>query len=149
MSILRYWHSFWKLSAARRAFVLEAVFWLALARIEILCVPFPVIARRIGRLTPPGSVVDSAVDRDTVGAISWAINRAAVLLPVRMVCLPRALAAWRMLHRRGIPVRIHFGAARGPDGKTLRTHAWVDAAGHEVTGYPEARDFVEIAVLAQ
>jgi hypothetical protein len=30
------------------------------------------------------------------------------------VCLPRALAAWQMLHLRGIWSRVHYGALRDP-----------------------------------
>jgi hypothetical protein len=38
---------------------------------------------------------------------------------------------------------MHFGAAKGSD-KPLDTHAWLDAAGVEVTGYPAAAAFAEI-----
>ena len=37
-----------------------------------------------------------------------------------------------------------IGAARGTD-KPLDAHAWLDAAGVEVTGYPVAEGFAEIA----
>ena len=40
---------------------------------------------------------------------------------------------------------MHFGAAKGQD-KPLDAHAWLDAAGVEVTGYPVANTFAEIAV---
>jgi hypothetical protein len=39
---------------------------------------------------------------------------------------------------------MHFGAARGAD-TPLDAHAWLDAAGVEVTGYPLAGNFTEIA----
>ena len=39
---------------------------------------------------------------------------------------------------------LHFGAARGQD-KPLDAHAWLDAAGVDVTGYPVAQNFAEIA----
>jgi hypothetical protein len=39
---------------------------------------------------------------------------------------------------------LHFGAAKGKD-KPIDAHAWLDAAGIEVTGYPVARQFAEIA----
>ncbi len=81
--------------------------------------------------------------------ISWAINRSAWLLPVRLVCLPRALAAWQMLHVRGIWSRIHCGASRDPERAKLITHAWVDVCGIEVTGYPEAHHCVEIGFFAR
>jgi hypothetical protein len=60
------------------------------------------------------------------------------------VCLPQAMAARVMLKRRGVSSVMHFGAARGED-KPLDAHAWLDAAGVEVTGYPVADQFAEIA----
>jgi hypothetical protein len=54
------------------------------------------------------------------------------------------MAARMMLARRGIASTMHFGAGRGRD-KPLDAHAWLDAAGVEVTGYPLAAGLVEIA----
>jgi len=54
------------------------------------------------------------------------------------------MAARLMLKRRGIRSVMHFGAAKGAE-KPFDAHAWVDAAGVEVTGYPVAADFVAIA----
>ena len=49
-----------------------------------------------------------------------------------------------MLKRRGVGSVLHFGAAKG-EQKPLDAHAWLDAAGVEVTGYPVAAKFTEIA----
>jgi hypothetical protein len=54
------------------------------------------------------------------------------------------MAAHSMLARRGVASVMHFGAAKGQD-KPLDTHAWLDAAGVEVTGYPVAKQLTEIA----
>jgi hypothetical protein len=54
------------------------------------------------------------------------------------------MAAQAMLRRRGVHSVMHFGAARGAD-MPLDAHAWLDAAGVEVTGYPVAENFTEIA----
>jgi hypothetical protein len=42
---------------------------------------------------------------------------------------------------------MHFGTAKG-EALTLSAHAWLDAAGVEVTGYPLDGSFAEIACLA-
>jgi len=135
----------------------EASFWLILARLAILSVPFPWIACRIGRLHQPGTSLQNqpcdsefSIDgADTARSVSWAIDRAARVLPVQLVCLPRAIAAWQMLRRRGIRVHIHFGASREAGLESPSSHAWVDAHGVEVTGYPEAHNCVEIGFFAQ
>jgi|HubBroStandDraft_4_1064222.scaffolds.fasta_scaffold462137_1 hypothetical protein len=41
---------------------------------------------------------------------------------------------------------IDSGAAKGTD-KPLDAHAWLDAAGVKVTGYPKAENFAEIACV--
>jgi len=150
MSISRYWRKFRGLSRRQRSLLLEAAFWLAVARLAVVFVCFPRIARHIGRLHAPADLrADSSQDGADAREISWAIDRSARLLPVRLVCLPQALAAWQMLHLRGIWSRVHFGASRDPQRAPLTTHAWVDACGMEVTGYPEAYHCVEIGFFAQ
>jgi hypothetical protein len=152
MSIRQLWHRFRRLPQSRRALIFEAAFWLVFSRLAILFVPFPRIAHRIGRLHPPGTfplnqLRDSALSIDgsiVARSISWAIDRAALVLPLRLVCLPRALAAWHMLRRRRIQGRVHFGASRKTGQGSLNSHAWVDACGVEVTGYPEAHNCIEI-----
>jgi hypothetical protein len=75
--------------------------------------------------------------------ISWAVTRAARYAPFRALCLPQAMAAKLMLERRGIPSALHFGARRG-QCKPIDLHAWLDAAGVEVAGYPIAKTFTEV-----
>jgi len=146
----RLWRRFRRLPGGRRLLLLEAAFWLTAARLAILLVPFPRIARYLGELHPPAREPDRFL-REAAAArgVSWAIERSAPFLPFRVVCLPRALAGWQMLHRRRIVSRVHFGAARDAAGAKLRAHAWLDADGVEVTGYPEAHNCAEIGYLAR
>jgi hypothetical protein len=135
----------------RRALLAEAALWLLLARLTLVLVPFPSVARRLGSFVPPS---DLRIAQGRSGSpsghvllaeeIGWAVTRAARHLPYRVVCLPQAMAARIMLRRRGVPSVIHFGAAIGAE-KPLDTHAWLDAAGVEVTGFPVAETFAEIA----
>jgi hypothetical protein len=72
------------------------------------------------------------------------VTRGALYVPFKAVCLPQAMAARIMLGRRGVASALHFGAAKG-ETKPLDAHAWLDAAGVKVTGYPVALRFAEIA----
>jgi hypothetical protein len=117
----------------------------------LLVVPFPNLARRLGTFVPPTDPRTAHAQNGTTPEqtrlaeeIGWAVTRAARYLPFKAVCLPQAMAARVMLKRRGIKSVMHFGAARGTE-KPLDAHAWLDAAGVEVTGYPVAKDFTEIA----
>ena len=133
----------------RRALVAEAVLCLLLARLALIFVPFPKLARRLGRFVPPDesrrlAAAPAAPQVQLAADVGWAVTRAARYVPFRAVCLPQAMAARLMLARRGITSTMHFGAARGED-RPLDAHAWLDAAGVEVTGYPVANRFAEIA----
>jgi hypothetical protein len=142
---------FGEIGPRRRALLMEAALWLLAARIALIAVPFPRLARRLGAFVAPtdervarvahdGSPDDARIAEE----IGWATVRAARHVPFRAVCLPQAMAARIMLRRRGVASVLHFGAAKGKD-KPIDAHAWLDAAGVEVTGYPVAAQFSEIA----
>ena len=142
---------FGQIDNSRRALLPEAVTYLLVARLALIFVPFPQLARRLGsfvsptdpRAAPAATEPDSEVAR-LAQEISWAVTRAARYVPFKAVCLPQAMAARVMLKRRGVKSVMHFGAAKGAL-KPLDAHAWLDAAGVEVTGYPVAENFAEIA----
>ena len=135
----------------RRALIVEAAAWLLAARLALFFAPFPTIARRLGAFVPPADPRVAATAAPTTAEqaqlakdISWAVTRGAVHVPFKAVCLPQAMAARIMLKRRGVASAMHFGAARGTD-KPLDAHAWLDAAGVKVTGYPVGPQYAEIA----
>jgi hypothetical protein len=135
----------------RRALLAEAVAYLLAARLALIFVPFPRLARRLGTFVPPAEARASQVQTEAAPDqarlaedIGWAVTRAARYVPFKAVCLPQAMAARVMLKRRGVKSVMHFGAAKGTE-KPLDAHAWLDAAGVEVTGYPVAENFAEIA----
>ncbi|MDH7970556.1 lasso peptide biosynthesis B2 protein [Sphingomonas sp. AR_OL41] len=135
-----------------RLLLAEAIWNLAAARFQLATQPFPQIARRLGGFVTPGharaSVKPAGPDEEAIAAmVGWAVTRAARHVPFKAVCLPQAMAAKAMLARRGIASVIHFGTRRG-EALTLAAHAWVDAAGVEVTGYPVEDKFTEIACIA-
>lgn len=132
----------------RRALVIEAVICLLLSRLALIFIPFPRLARRLGTFVPPSDLRVSAAPSSqenvrTAEDIGWAVTRAARHVPFKAVCLPQAMTARVMLKRRGVSSVLHFGAGKGEE-KPLEAHAWLDAAGVEVTGYPVAKNFAEI-----
>ena len=142
---------FGQIDNRRRALLVEAVTCLLAARLALIFIPFPRLARRLGAFAPPadprvaqagaGTAADQARLAEDIG---WAVTRAARYVLFKAVCLPQAMAAQAMLRRRGVKSVMHFGVAKGT-GKPLDAHAWLDAAGVEVTGYPVAKSFAEIA----
>jgi hypothetical protein len=134
-----------------RLLVIEAVVSLLLARLALVFIPFSRLARLLGTVVPPGNA--RVLQARLKGAnkqvraaeeVSWAVTRSARYVPFRAVCLPQAMAARIMLKRRGVSSVLHFGVGKGKK-KPLEAHAWLDAAGIEVTGYPVPKSFAEIA----
>ena len=139
---------FLTISGQRRALLAEAVARLWLARLTLIFIPFPILAKRLGTFVPPSDERAARARTRTTQAelaaeIGWVVTRSARYVPFKAVCLPQAMAARMMLKRRGVASVMHFGAAKGKD-KPLDAHAWLDAAGVEVTGYPVAQGFAEI-----
>ena len=135
----------------RRALLAEAVAYLLAARLALIFVPFPRLARRLGTFVPPAAARATQVATETAPdqtqlaeQIGWAVTRAARYVAFKAVCLPQAMAARVMLKRRGVQSVMHFGVAKDTE-KPLDAHAWLDAAGVEVTGYPVVNNFAEIA----
>lgn len=144
-------HSFTALERSSKRLVVEAAFGLLVARLELLMVPFSVLARRFGDFVPPtdprvaaAKTVSDAEQRRLIEAVGFAMAMAARNVPFEAVCLPQAMAAKAMLERRGVASIMHFGAGFG-NVKPIDAHAWLDAAGLPVTGYPVSPDMAEIA----
>lgn len=136
---------------SRQLLVVEAVGTLLWARIALLVVPFQRLAARWGTLVPASDARAEPTHAlpataDTARAIGWAVTAAASVMPFKAVCMQQAVAAHRMLARRRIPAVLHYGAGRDPQG-ALVAHAWLDAAGVHVTGYPVAPTIAEIGAF--
>ena len=79
----------------------------------------------------------SAPDNKIVTRVSWAVQAVSRHSPIALVCLPQAIAAQRMLARRGIPSTLYLGV-RKPNDRDLAAHAWL-RAGHRVVTGDQAR----------
>jgi hypothetical protein len=150
-SIRRPLRRFAQVDNRRRLLVVEAVVCLLAARLALILIPFPRLAGWLGTFVPPSDprasrtpANGSPEQAELAQLAGWAVTRSARYVPFKAVCLPQAMAAQFMLRRRGITSVMHFGAGKGTD-KPLNAHAWLDAAGVEVTGYPVAPNLAEIA----
>ncbi|MEG3124146.1 lasso peptide biosynthesis B2 protein [Sphingomonas sp. GB1N7] len=149
-SILRKLRTLSGVGAKRQLLVAEAVASMLRARITVLVRPFPKVSARFGTFVPPtdprvaASGADATSEQVRIAKdIGWAVAAAAPFMPFRSVCLQQAMAAHAMLRRRGIASVMHFGASPG-DEKPIDAHAWLDAAGVKVTGYPVAKNMPEL-----
>lgn len=135
----------------KRALVAEACVRLALAETRLRL--FPLKRQGLRDLVPAAhspSVEPTAgggqAERQAALDVGWAVTRIAGYFPSSAMCLAQALAARAMLRRRGIGSVLHVGVARS-EAAPFEAHAWLDAAGVEVTGYPVPPHFREIGCL--
>jgi hypothetical protein len=140
------------LPGADRAVLVEAAAWLCLLRLGLAILPFRLIAPWLGSYmaeslqTPLAPAEEASVRR-----ISWSIAAAARHLPCKATCLPQALAAHAMLHRRGLSSTIYFGARDAPSTRHgLEFHAWSRTGRLDVTGseLKDTFDFVSCFCFA-
>ncbi len=136
--------------------LVEAALLLTAARIRLASRPFRDVARKFGE---PGNPLPSSIGvrrcdpalLRTVRSVAWAVRIAARVLPFDAVCLPQGIAGKAMLRRRGISSVLHFGVSRhGTDAERAAAaispaHAWLEAEGCRVTGYPVEDRYVEVA----
>lgn len=140
------------MGSARWRLMVEATCSLALASLALRIVPFRQIAGRLGKVLPPSEAAALLADappaperRQVVDDVSWAVRTASARMPFRALCLEQAIAAKYMLRRRRITGALHLGVVPGGDGAGMTAHAWLDAAGAKVTGYPIAAHLTEVA----
>jgi len=116
----------------RLTLTIEALAWLAVAELARRGLPF----RHVVRLLQPAVVAkdlkpgeaDRIADR-----VAWAIAAAARRAPWRAVCFHEAIAAQRMLARRGVAAVAHYGVLRDDQGH-LPAHIWISVADRIVVG---------------
>lgn len=150
--IARKIRTFVQMGSERRRLLAEAMFSLALASLALKLVPFRVIAARLGKALDPAeaaALLAHAAEvperRQVIYDVSWAVRTAAAYMPFRALCFEQAIAAKHMLQRRRIAGALHLGVVLGGAGADMTAHAWLDAAGAKVTGYPIAAHLTEVA----
>lgn len=147
---MRRLRKFAALPPADRRLTVEAAAWLTVALGLLALLPFRRIAGRFGEVTDRDAPMASPADvrRQTEARrIGQAVERAARHLPVNARCLPQAIAAKAMLHRRGIASTMHFGmqlSDGGSDGR-IKAHAWVTVGETGVIGVPASTGFTVLA----
>jgi hypothetical protein len=142
-----------RMGGGRRWLMAEATLWLALAGLALRVLQFRTIARHLGQSLTPAEAAARMAEAPAAGDpltlvrdIGWAVRCAADHLPFPALCLQQAIAGKCMLRRRRIRGALHLGVAtrKGPDG-AMTAHAWLDAAGVEMTGCPVTSEYTEVA----
>lgn len=136
-----------------RPILIEALFEIAICTV-LTALPERWYFRLLGlrRIEAPRDEAGGAVPQADIAralAVGQAVESVGRRVAFRAVCLQRALAARRMLSRRGIDVTVHFGLRRHGDAangrRTLSAHAWTTVGDAVVIGQaPGLADYVVV-----
>jgi hypothetical protein len=124
----RFWQ-FLRLSAAERNVLLVAIPLVAVIRLSLFIVPFPLLYRTwtssLPRLARTGSAENASPER-----IVRLVAAASRLVPGAR-CLTRAVAAQLLLARQGNLVELRIGVRK--QGDRLEAHAWLENQGAPIS----------------
>ena len=113
--------------------LVEAIAVLVWSKIRLQTIPFAVLTSDLGVQQADTFRQISATDRKQSSKISWAVQTAAHYVPLRLVCLPQAMAASFMLGRRGISSTLYLGV-KIDQANAFTAHAWLRSGLKWVTG---------------
>ena len=130
----------------RRLLLAEAVASLAAAWLAIHTLPYRWLIQGFRRPFR-GPQVQGEGRAFRVHEVRWAVDAASRGLPWRVLCFPRAVAAWWMLRRRGVATVLYYGGLTTPE-RGLSTHVWLQDGNSGVVGLAEAEGFAVLARYA-
>ncbi|MHA1528089.1 MAG: lasso peptide biosynthesis B2 protein [Alphaproteobacteria bacterium] len=140
--------SFLRAPARRKALALEAMGELARACLVTL-LPARIYTRDFGSvaLTPDAAV--DAVCPKAASDVGRMVEVVAQVMPFRALCLQQAVAARRMLHRRGLRATVYLGVKRNAADRKLAgqggaAHAWVEVGSQVVNGDTNLGDYAVV-----
>ena len=126
--------TFLALDGSDRIATIEAMVELLWAKYLVHAVPPRRWRSRFGPLAQAEAEHDLSPERlATTRRVRLAVDRARRNIPTDPNCLPQALAARRMLERRGIGAELFLGTLRD-DAGVPRFHAWLKVGPEWVTG---------------
>jgi hypothetical protein len=126
---------FLQFPVARKLLLLEALYFLAVARLAMFLLPFRRVATWLGTVgaETPQTAAEEFIRQ--AREIAWAIAVLARRVPWDSRCLAQALAGTAMLRRRSLEGTVSFGAGRDGESK-FSAHAWLRFGPLMVTGGP-------------
>jgi len=131
------------LSGPEKWIFLRATWCLLWIKAGLALLPFPTFRKWYHRLSSPSRLQepDPGLTQRTV----WAVDTAANLLPLELLCLPRALATKYLL--RNFPaLTLEIGIEINP-AKQFEAHAWVEQNGNIIIGrWPETVSYKRLWV---
>lgn len=83
---------------------------------------------------------------ETIDELSWSVRTIAKKVPFRALCFEQGLTLQRMLRRRGIDARLHYGIGKN-DASLIEAHVWVNVGDRVVIGEQGQERFQSVAIF--
>lgn len=141
--MLRKWKAFARMPLGMKLLMLEAYLFLGWSRVLKL-LPFAKVAPSLGAQmqetpwSPPIQEHERIIRR-----VSKAVCTMSRYTVWESQCLVKAIAAMKMLHRRGIDSTLYLGTARDDSGQLI-AHAWLRSGPFYLTGFEGMERFTVV-----
>jgi hypothetical protein len=145
MKFLSRIHKFFLLNPKQMLLLMEAYFYLGWARL-LKRRPFSSVAPSLGTHMSETTYEDIESESPLIEKISKVIDTMSRYTLWESQCLVKALAAMKMLERRGLESTLYLGTAKDEDGKMV-AHAWLRSGAYYVTGEEEMRKFTVVSTF--
>lgn len=113
----------------------ECLFDLSIAKLYVLFLPFRFYAKKLGVSQYELFYVDMEKKKKSLVTIKMVIKRMPRFVPWKSKCLDQAIAAQRMLKRRGLPTTCYFGVVKSENHEKMNAHAWIRSGKEWIAGY--------------
>ncbi|WP_227394757.1 lasso peptide biosynthesis B2 protein [Jeotgalibacillus aurantiacus] len=125
----------------------EAYIQLAYGRL-FKALPFEKASLKLGERMKETSHELKDQDRQTLAAVSQAVQIMSRYTPWESMCLVQAVAAMNMLSRRDIPSTLYLGTGKDESGK-LAAHAWLRSGPFIITGAKGRSRYTVVGMFAK
>lgn len=126
--------------------MVEALLFLAWGRLS-KSIPFSKTAPTLGAHMAE-TPIDISVDKKLMHQVSLAVNVMSKYTFWESECLVKAIAAMKMLERRGIGSTLYLGTAKDENGRLI-AHAWVRSGRYFITGTEGMEKFTVVGTFAK
>lgn len=115
--------------------------------------PMRIHTRVLGHERHETSHALSSGQPETARRVGSAVQRAAMIVPFKGMCIEQTLAASLMMRLRRVPTTAYIGVHRDPTQRTadprgFNAHSWLRAGGNVIVGGPDVSDYVPLVMFA-
>lgn len=127
--------------------LVEACVYMGWARYSLLR-SFARLAPSLGESMQETSEDEAGLDKETLCRVQHAVYVMSRHTFWESKCLVKAIAAMKMLERRGIGSTLYLGTARDESGSMI-AHAWLRCGPYTITGAEEMQRFAVVGKFAK